>query len=1345
MNFVEIDKKKYKVRNDEFKVLPHLLYNNLIILDDVGTNDRVVSLLKDLVEAHGIKQCIFTNPTHGGYVPINCTSAFEKMFVVGVSPDNTSSLYENFINNDIRNATWSLDSLQSSDVIMYLDNASNYIDLIQKLNTVLVAPTNSRLNNFYRHSFSLENTNLSVYIPDRRYTEFCNAFYYFLNGNVLKYDNLINLCIMVKNGGEQFEEMLNKNMHLIDRWTILDTGSTDGTLDIIKKVLIGKKKGKLFREPFINFRDSRNRLLQLAGKDCKFTLMLDDTYTIAGDLRGFLEEVRGDQFADSFSLYIKSDDVEYASNRVLKTYRQLKYKYKIHEVIQDENNMNVIIPIERTRIEDGRFEYMEERTMGRKELDLKLLYEELEDDPNNSRTHYYLGQTYNLLQQHEKAFQYFMERADHPTPGFLQEKIDAIFEGARLANFQLNKPWPLCEALYNRAYELDKSRPDSLYFLGIHYFLEGDKTRAFDYFKRAFEIGYPVHCQYSLKPTLSYHFLPKFLSQLCYENQDFVMGEQSARLFLEKNKPEADQYDVQMSWYKIFVNLNKMNAPNNIRATQTKPLLVFVADGGFEPWSGSDILKKGVGGSETYIIEMARYIQKQGAFKVVVFCNCIAPELFEDVDYIPLDGFHPFAKNVPIHSCIVSRFSEYIPVAIHGKVDNLYMVLHDLGPSGVVLPMHPKFKKVFCLSEWHVSHFLSIFPQFNGITVPFYYGIDVDKFKSAKSLNGASLSNASLSNGNIRLDIVEPKVNNKFIYSSFPNRGLLQLLQMWPKIVGQYPDASLHIYSDVDGKWVNSVEKEMMIQVRQLLNYYKGNKANNIVYHGWVNKAELADGWNSAEYWFYPCTFKETFCLTAVEAALSRTACITNGLAALENTVGDRGICVPGDPSTKEWQQRALDALFAIMENKVKREQLIEKNFNWASNMSWSNQAKKLVDQHLQPYPPLGKVEPNPPLGKVEPKSPFQSHGFQQNQSFQQPPSFQQSRALEQGFQQPPSFQQPPAFQSQKKFDAELRDNVSNTMKNLNIDNYPTYVPPPKQTQVAPSPIPFANLSSAHLAQPFSKVDLAPPKVDSIRQAYPPSLLAPPLPKVDKVDSLIPPITHPGYVPKNNGLETGGMLNWTDDLPMGQGAKATFEKVLKHFVDFNKKEEPRVLEVGVFAGTSLIEIVKRIPNSKATAIDRWDSYEEINVDKMQNREILQNNEFVKALDCLSTINERKIEDIFHQNVAVAGMRNRIRTLKGDSHAVLMDLVNQKAKFDFIYVDGSHKCLDVALDLFLSWQLLEKGGIMAIDDYLYTLEKDYDVNPLEYPYNAVNHFLDKYKKELIVLEKGYRAFIKKIHL
>ena len=132
-------------------------------------------------------------------------------------------------------------------------------------------------------------------------------------------------------------------------------------------------------------------------------------------------------------------------------------------------------------------------------------------------------------------------------------------------------------------------------------------------------------------------------------------------------------YAVISSWYAIFIKLNMMDSPLLIKSN--KPLLCFVADGGFEPWTGSDILIKGIGGSETYIIEMARYIQQHGHFKVIVFCNCLTESIFENVEYIPIAQFMTFAKQTNIHSCIISRFSEYIPVAIHGKVENIYLVI----------------------------------------------------------------------------------------------------------------------------------------------------------------------------------------------------------------------------------------------------------------------------------------------------------------------------------------------------------------------------------------------------------------------------------------------------------------------------------------------------------------------------------------------------------------------------------------------------------------------------------------------------------------------------------------------
>ena len=1172
---VEINKKQYQVLDGEFKRIVHQEYNNLVILDKVGFYERIASLLKTISKTIGMKSCLFYGVTHGGFLPLNCCQNFENVFVTKTTEEHKQNIFKNLEYGNLQYVDYR-DTIPEDNIIfsedyegcqdIYIKNAS--------LLSIIIAPYSEKLASTYKndHIYFLSNTDLCVYIPNDYIDSWKLNFHYYIQVDdvtgkmILTYDNLINLCIMVKNGGAQFESMLNENKHLIDQWTILDTGSTDDTVAVIKKVLSGKR-GKLYEEPFINFRDSRNKLLELAGQDCKYTLMLDDTYVVKGDLRNFLNEVRGDQWGDSFTLYIKSDDVEYGSNRILRSDRNLRYLYKIHEVVQDKNNLNVVVPIQKSHIFDGRFEYMEERTMTRKKLDLKLLFEELEEDPNNSRTHYYLAQTYNLLKEHEKAYHYFLERANHPNQGFIQEKIDAVFEAARIANFQLKKPWSECEALYQRAYELDKSRPDAIYFLGIHHYMEGDRARAYEYFKLGFEIGYPLHCQYSLKPTLSYHFLPKFLTQLCYEYGNNTLGEKCARLFLDNNPPTADTYPVIESWYKIFVCMNKMYDQNKEKVNvlpsfedNVKPLLCFVADGGFNKWSGSTLLTKGVGGSETYIIEMARHIQAQGYFQVIVFCNCEESEDFEGVQYLHLSLYFDFIRMKYVHTCIISRFSEYYPATTLGNVDNIYMVAHDLTLSGLVIPLHKKLIKIFCLTEWHVSYFEQQFPILKDYLVPFYYGIN----PLFASINSEPRQIEDLSE-NLKMEISEveeapKKQKNSFIYSSFPNRGLLQLLQMWPRILGKFPDASLHIYADINGQWVNGVEPQMMQQIRDLLStLLKGNPNNNIHLYGWVKKSVLADAWKKADYWFYPCTFMETFCLTALEAALTKTTVICNDLAALQNTVADRGLVIPGNAREQEWQDKALTQLFLLMdpEGEERKSNLIAKNYEWAQNLSWENQAHKLLNEHLL----------------------------------------------------------------------------------------------------------------------------------------------------------------------TNKIQYVGMYNWVHDLPHGTKAREKFENAIEHFNLNNKNPLPRVLEVGTYAGTSLLNIVSRIPNSFGIGIDRWEDYNEDNINILQ------------------TIKSNQVERSFYHNMQVSGLGERTTGIKGNSFDVLLELVKKEEIFDFIYVDGSHKCLDVHLDLFLSWNLLRKGGILAIDDYMYHWDKVKD-QPFEYPFEGVNDFLKKYEQEYIILSKDYRVFLEK---
>ena len=1141
-----INGENYEINENEYTKMFHNEYNFLKLYNEIGLHERIIGLIQKITQHFYCTDFFSFETTHGGFIPINLVDNFKNLHFVRTHHTNIINIEYNIqnlisINNREKiklhdNLILNPNATQQNSIFFNIKQED--FDVYKSNQDIFITTNKLDFCNF--NKYLLKGTEYFIYVADDNNLKFKETFKYYIEDNYfLNFDNLINLCIMVKNGGEQFEQMLIDNLQIIDKWTILDTGSTDETINIIKRVLVGKKEGNLYEEPFINFKDSRNRLLNLAGNDCKYILTLDDTYRIKGDLRYFLNEVRSDQYSNSFTLFIQSDDTKYGSNRIIKTNSGLRYIYKIHEVISDKNNINIVIPETKTFILDERFDYMEKRTMERKKLDLKLLMEEFEENPNNPRTYYYLAQTYNLIEDFDKAFYYFTKRCEFINSGFLQERVDSAFEAARIANFKLNKPWNECEELYNKAFKIDESRPESLYFIGIHYYLENNFTIAYKFMKHAFEIGFPQHCQYSLKPTISFHFLPKFLSKICYELEDFELGEKASEFFILNNKDNAEDYPEILSWYKIYKKLNIYKGPKN-PSVPKKPILCFVADGGFNCWTGSTILNKGVGGSETHVIEMAKHIKRHNFFDVYVFCNTPGEndEEFEGVIYKHLNKYYEFINNNYIHTSIISRFSEYLPVTYKGFTENVFLIVHDLTPSGVIIPVDKKLKNIFCLTEWHTEYLLKIFPTIKDIIVPLYYGIDNTLFPDISYDNDLSY-----------------KEKYKFIYSSFPNRGLLELLQMWNEIHNIQPNATLHIYTNIENEWSNIVEPNKMKQIKELLYYYL-NRDVGVHYHGWVSKQELAEAWKTSQFWFYPCTFMETFCLTALEAAKSKTLAITNNLAALENTVGDRGIIIKGDPTTKEWQQNALQTIKELLTNQSNTyTEAIEKNYIWASQLTWEGQANKLLNEYVL------------------------KHTF----------------------------------------------------------------------------------------------------------------------------------------------EYKGMYNWTNDLP--QNSKQIFLDIIEHFklnsLKIKNGENITILEIGTYTGISLINLVKNIPNSIGYGLDRWENYQENQL--------------------LNQIQNLGVEKSFYSNVNSAKLSHRIFGIKGTSTDKLVDFLKNNHKFDFIYVDGSHLLLDCYFDLILSWNILEIGGILAIDDYLYKK----DDNILDSPYEAVNHFLQLFYGKYKILNINYRVFLEKI--
>ena len=83
---------------------------------------------------------------------------------------------------------------------------------------------------------------------------------------------------------------------------------------------------------------------------------------------------------------------------------------------------------------------------------------------------------------------------------------------------------------------------------------------------------------------------------------------------------------------------------------------------------------------------------------------------------------------------------------------------------------------------------------------------------------------------------------------------------------------------------------------------------------------------------------------------------------------------------------------------------------------------------------------------------------------------------------------------------------------------------------------------------------------------------------------------------------------------------------------------------------------------------------------------------------LTTIDKKPNLDEFA--LRTEGFQDRIERITGPSSEELPKLLLANRKFDVVFVDGSHLYADCLNDLRLSWEMLEEGGILLVDDVLH---------------------------------------------
>lgn len=300
--------------------------------------------------------------------------------------------------------------------------------------------------------------------------------------------NKIILNLMIKNESKIIERCLNRTLNYVDAISILDTGSTDNTVEICKNYL--EKSGKPFKisvEEFKNFGYNRTISFQKTQELCKeLEWNLNKTYAMTIDADMIIRP--SDLFknyelnAVGYSVIQQNGSLKYHNNRFM----QCSYNWKCvgvtHECWNGEPVVN--IPFEIFNIEDVNDGGCKS---DKYERDIRLLTEDLKRDPDNARSHFYLAQSYKDIGKIKEAIKYYKKRIE--LGGWVEEVWYSYYQISK-CYATLNEPEKM-EAWALRAFKFYPKRSEPLYFL-LNYFRITHKCfKAYEYYLLGKDIPFP--------------------------------------------------------------------------------------------------------------------------------------------------------------------------------------------------------------------------------------------------------------------------------------------------------------------------------------------------------------------------------------------------------------------------------------------------------------------------------------------------------------------------------------------------------------------------------------------------------------------------------------------------------------------------------------------------------------------------------------------------------------------------------------------------------------------------------------------------------------------------------------
>lgn len=278
------------------------------------------------------------------------------------------------------------------------------------------------------------------------------------------------LAMIVKNEIHNMRKCLESVKDVINYWVICDTGSTDGTQQLIKDLMAEWNiPGELHECPWVDFATNRTESLKLARDKGTYTLVMDadDYLEINADI-SVLKNLKFDQY----HLRITHGGLNYSRVQLVRNDYEWKYVGVLHEYLDGPKDIklfpatvlnNVIIRASASDTRNG-FSGSKKYISDALILEKALLDDSLEEGLR-TRYYFYLAQSYRDAGQADRAIIAYQKRVD--LGGWEEEVYYSKYMIARLKVILNYKEEEIIDA-FLRAWESRPGRADALFDLIIY-------------------------------------------------------------------------------------------------------------------------------------------------------------------------------------------------------------------------------------------------------------------------------------------------------------------------------------------------------------------------------------------------------------------------------------------------------------------------------------------------------------------------------------------------------------------------------------------------------------------------------------------------------------------------------------------------------------------------------------------------------------------------------------------------------------------------------------------------------------------------------------------------------------